>query len=77
MLAADFVLEAAAVPDEVVLPVVVAAPAVAVAGRDERTESALYTAVRPVALVQDEGTLVAVPLTKFTAAHCCWLGKKL
>jgi hypothetical protein len=46
--------------------------AVAVAGREERAEAWVYVAVRPVALVQDEGIEDAEPETKFTAAHF-WL----
>jgi hypothetical protein len=70
-LAADFEVEAdaALVVLAAPVPVVVAAAEVADAGREERTASALYVAVRPVALVQEDGTVVAVPETKLTAAH--------
>lgn len=43
---------------------------VAEAGIDERAEAWVYVAVRPVALVHADGTEVAEPATKFTAAHC-------
>lgn len=35
----------------------------------ERAVAWVYVAVRPVTLVQEEGTVVEVPLMKFTAAH--------
>jgi hypothetical protein len=71
MFAADFEVEAGVAVEDVELPLVEAsAAAVPDAGRDESTASAVYVAVNPVALVQDVGMLVAVPETKFTAAHC-------
>ena len=44
--------------------------AAAVAGMEESAAAVVKVAVKPVTFVQAEGTVAAVPETKFTAAHC-------
>ena len=64
--AAVVIMEPSLMVIDIMLPVSVAA---AVAGRLDKLASEVNAAVRPVTFVQSEGSDVAAPETKFSAAH--------